>query len=271
MRRQGPSYSDGEQAVDQPGDQACFIPTDTVHRQGFCQYACGKAVTGPSYSDFVEDYGSPAGEVRRYSCGCACDHANQPGDQAGRVPADLLHRQGCRCACGNAATGPLSFRLCWRPGKSPQVQLMSVCTNRSLTCECLKKINESVEPGSRDSARLWRCNDKFLSFKLWQRREVSRRSTRRPTKIVDLPAVVQRNGPLYSDFVAWFVGRVVEALVFMADAPVVLCASAEEPIVPQFSGRKLLRRHSSFHKNAFLSSLSRWMMSTRFRDGGREA
>ena len=42
----GPSYSDGEQAVDQPGDQAYRFPADTVHRQGFCRYACGNAATG---------------------------------------------------------------------------------------------------------------------------------------------------------------------------------------------------------------------------------
>ena len=32
---------------------------------------------------------------------------HQPGNQARRVPTDLLHRQGCcRHACGDAATGP---------------------------------------------------------------------------------------------------------------------------------------------------------------------
>ena len=31
---------------------------------------------------------------------------HQPGDQARRVPADLLHQQSCRHACGDAATGP---------------------------------------------------------------------------------------------------------------------------------------------------------------------
>ena len=31
---------------------------------------------------------------------------HQPGDQARRVPADLLHRQNCRYACGDAVTGP---------------------------------------------------------------------------------------------------------------------------------------------------------------------
>ena len=54
---------------------------------------CGDAATGPSYSDGVEDYGSP----------------DQPGDQARQVPADLLHRQGCcRYVCGDAKKGPSS-------------------------------------------------------------------------------------------------------------------------------------------------------------------
>ena len=60
----GPSYSDGEQTVDQPGNQACRILADTVHRQGYCRHACGVTATGPLYSDCVEDCVSPAGEVR---------------------------------------------------------------------------------------------------------------------------------------------------------------------------------------------------------------
>ena len=35
-------------------------------------------MTGPSNSDWVEDSGNPAGEVRRQSCGGACDHADAP-------------------------------------------------------------------------------------------------------------------------------------------------------------------------------------------------
>ena len=57
------------QTVDQPGDQACRVPTDSIHRQECCRYACGDAVTGPSSSDFVEDSGSPAGAIRRRSYG----------------------------------------------------------------------------------------------------------------------------------------------------------------------------------------------------------
>ena len=64
--------------VDQRGDQACR----------------GQAMTGPSHSNFVEDGGSPAGAVRRHSCGHAFDQADQPGDQAGRVSAVSTHRRG---------------------------------------------------------------------------------------------------------------------------------------------------------------------------------
>ena len=64
--------------VDQPGDHACRIPTDTEHRQGCCRYACGAATIGPSDSDCNEDSANPAGGVRRQSCGGACDHADAP-------------------------------------------------------------------------------------------------------------------------------------------------------------------------------------------------
>ena len=56
---------------------ACLFSTDSVHRHD-CRYACGDAANGPSYSNFVEDCGSPAGVVRRDSCGGACDHADAP-------------------------------------------------------------------------------------------------------------------------------------------------------------------------------------------------
>ena len=107
--------------LDRPGDQACDVPADTVHRQGYCHRACCDTATGPSYSDFVEVCESPAGEVRRGSCGCACDHAHhahQPGDQACRDPADLRHRQGGRLACCDAETGP-SDSVCAEDRESP--------------------------------------------------------------------------------------------------------------------------------------------------------
>ena len=44
---------------------------------------------------------------------------DQPGDQARRDPADLLHRQGCRGARGDATTGPPGFRLYRRRWQSP--------------------------------------------------------------------------------------------------------------------------------------------------------
>ena len=103
---------------DQPGDQARRDPADPIQRPGG-RSACGDTTTGPSESDLVEDCGSPAGAA-------AC-----------RVSADLLHRHGgCRSAGGVATTG-LSDSDCAEDRESPQVQLGSVCANRSLTCECL--------------------------------------------------------------------------------------------------------------------------------------
>ena len=80
-----------EQTVDHPGDQACRVPTDTIHRQGCCRYACGDATTGPSDSDWVEDRGSPPGAVRRQSCGDACDHADVPVPHV--APKDTLQER----------------------------------------------------------------------------------------------------------------------------------------------------------------------------------
>ena len=66
--------------LDQPGDQACRVPAVSIHRQGFCRYACGDAAKGPSDSRCVEDRGSPVGAARRQSCGCARDHADHAVD-----------------------------------------------------------------------------------------------------------------------------------------------------------------------------------------------
>ena len=137
----GPSHSDGEQTVAQPGDQACRIPADTVHRQGYCRFECGNSVTGPSYSDFVEVCRSPAGAVRRDCCECACDLADQPGDQVGRDSADSVHRQGCRHTCGDGTTGP-SVSDC-----AETSAFRRVCTNISLTCQCLKKSKRTSSRG----------------------------------------------------------------------------------------------------------------------------
>ena len=129
-RRQVPSYSDGEQTVDQPGNQACRILADTVHRQGYCRHACGVTATGPLYSDCVEHCGSPAGEVRRDSCGCACDHVDRPGDQAGRDSADEVHRHGSRRACCDTVTGPSDtdgFEDCESPAGAVHRQSGHAC------------------------------------------------------------------------------------------------------------------------------------------------
>ena len=45
--------------VHQPGDQACRVPAESIHRQS-CRHACGNATTGPSDSDGFEDCGRPA-------------------------------------------------------------------------------------------------------------------------------------------------------------------------------------------------------------------
>ena len=56
--------------VHQPGDQACRVPADSIHRQGCCRSACGDATTVPN-SDGVEDSGRPADAVRWQSYGGA--------------------------------------------------------------------------------------------------------------------------------------------------------------------------------------------------------
>ena len=60
--------------LDRPGDQACRIPADTVHRQGCCRAYCDTA-TGPSVSDCGEGGGSPAHAAHRQNYGRASDHA----------------------------------------------------------------------------------------------------------------------------------------------------------------------------------------------------
>ena len=102
--------------LDQPGEQACRLPADTVHRQGYCRRAhcdtatgsvslahtddqarrdsadtvhrqgCCRAscdtATGPSVSDCAKEGGSSAGAVHRQFCGRPCDQPDQPGDHA---------------------------------------------------------------------------------------------------------------------------------------------------------------------------------------------
>ena len=86
--------------LDQPGDQICRIPADTVHRQGCCRYACGVAATGPSDSDCAEDGGSPARAGHRQNfgraCGQAVDAVTGPSDpdsgEDGGRPYCAVHR-----------------------------------------------------------------------------------------------------------------------------------------------------------------------------------
>ena len=44
---------------DQPGDQACRVPTDSIHRQGCCRYACGDAVKVPQIQTASKTVESP--------------------------------------------------------------------------------------------------------------------------------------------------------------------------------------------------------------------
>ena len=69
--------------LDQSGDQACRLPADTVHRQGYCRHACCDTATGP----------------------VTIAHT---GDQARRDSADTAHRQGCCHTYCDTATGPQS-------------------------------------------------------------------------------------------------------------------------------------------------------------------
>ena len=139
-------------SLDQPGDKACRLPADTVHRQDYCRHACCDAATGsvtiahtgdqtrrdsadavhrqgccraycdtatsPSVSDCAKDGGSPAGAVHRPSCGRPFDQPDQPGDQARRDFADTVHQPCCRRACCDTATGPsdtIGFEDCESP------------------------------------------------------------------------------------------------------------------------------------------------------------
>ena len=119
MQRQVPRYSDcieDSGNADQPGDQVCRVPTDSVHRQGCCRYACGDAVKGPSNSDGVEDCGSPAGAVRRQSCGGA-DGMRQVACTKMRLPHHV--RRGRR------------VRRMWRVQPHPRMcRMRLVCVHK---------------------------------------------------------------------------------------------------------------------------------------------
>ena len=94
--------------IDQPGDQACRDPADSIHRRDW-RHACGDATTGPSDSDCAEDGVCPV---------------DQPGDQACREAADSKRRQGCRRACGDATTVPQIQT--WKTVEAPPSQFIGM-------------------------------------------------------------------------------------------------------------------------------------------------
>ena len=134
------------------------------------------------------------------------------------------------------------FQTVLKTGKVPQVQLMSVCTYRSLTCQCLKK-------STRASSRRVE-----IPLPVAMQRQVPQLQTVAKTGFpVDQPGDQQdcrfacgdaANGPSYSDFVedcespAGVVCRQsCGGACVHADAPVVSAPVPqilEEPIVPQF-------------------------------------
>ena len=86
--------------LDQPGEQACRLPADTVHRLGYCRRACCDAATGS----------------------VSIAHA---GDQTRRDSADAAHRRGCCRAYYDTATGPSvtdGFKDCESPEPVPPSQ-----------------------------------------------------------------------------------------------------------------------------------------------------
>ena len=132
------------QPVDQPGDQACRVSADSIHR-----HACCDAANGPSNSDWVEDSGNP-------------DH---PGDQACRVPTDSIHRQSCcRDACGDAAKGPSesdcvedSGNPVGRVVEGPVIMQMRQCRlsrSRSVSARIHEQtVDQPGDPACRDPTR----------------------------------------------------------------------------------------------------------------------
>ena len=100
----------------------------------------------------MEDCGSPAGEVRRDSCGCACDHANHAvhgttGHSASdcaedrESPAGAAHeRMHVQIADVPVPHAALNERI----SEHMHEQIVDVPVPQ--------KIKENVEPGSRDSA-----------------------------------------------------------------------------------------------------------------------
>ena len=113
-------HAGASEPVDQPGDQACRDPADSIHRRG-CRCPCGDATTGPSVSDCAEDGGSPD-TVHRKNYGRPCDHT-ATGPSASNCcedsgSPDTVHRKNFGRPCGDAATSP-SVSDCAEDGGSP--------------------------------------------------------------------------------------------------------------------------------------------------------
>ena len=77
--------------LDQPGDQACRVSADTVHRQGCCRAYCDTA-TGPSVSDCGEGGGRPACAVHRQKYGRA---SVEVGKAVKVVPQERISERIC--------------------------------------------------------------------------------------------------------------------------------------------------------------------------------
>ena len=237
----GSSYSDGEQTVEQPGDQACFIPVDTVHRHYIDKVIAVPIMVQrlvPQLQTVPKTGEVPADAAHRQICAAS----DQPGDQACRDSADQVYQQGYRRACAHAATGP-SVSDCGEGGGSPAGAAHERMHEQIVDVPVPQKINEGVEPGSRDSAA---CGD-ATTF------SSASNCGKDGGFHVDQPGDQQdcrsdcgdaANGPSYSDFVedcespAGVVRRQsCGGACVHADAPFVSAPVpqiVEEPIVPQF-------------------------------------
>ena len=138
----GEQIEDDVVPVDQRGDQACR----------------GHATT----ANFVEDGGSPAGAVRRDSCGRAFDQADQPGNQAGRDSAVSTHRRGAAVPadqqgdqagrvsadCGDTVTGPSRSSADGPRPSSVEEQLFRMAMlmpGTEATWESISQLSDSAE------------------------------------------------------------------------------------------------------------------------------
>ena len=163
----GEQIDDDIVPVDQRGDQACRR----------------HATTGPSYSEFVEDCGSPAGEVRR----CACDHADRPGDQAGRDSAVSTHRRGAAVSadqlgdqarrvsadCGDTVTGPSRSSADGPQPSSVEEQLLRMVLLMPDTRAMWESISQLSDSGEKDALIKQLCG--FIQRRLVLAQEYAQR------------------------------------------------------------------------------------------------